>query len=623
MAEYLTPGVYIEEIDGGSKPIEGVGVNTAAFVGYAKSGEFNKPTFVSSWTEFTRIYGDEDAIIAPALAEELGTSPIAVLTAKLAAKPTMNWIQFADREFQRRVRDGKWVKGQAKTWAEFLNNHGLRENRDLTFSPYLPDAYLAYCVKGFFDNGGDRCYIVRVARESDLKPFLNGKKTKAIASQAHALVEGIEVRAKDAGDAANGTTVTVTHKGDDGFLLKVDTPDGQTEIVGTERQPLTIESIKAPVKSKFIEFASVQTETRPAEQTFTLTGGMAASDSKLLPLQLEYEKVEKESLEEIVGDEAKRTGFRGLVQIEDINMISAPDIMAGLVTWEHLGDGVQIENISIADEQREKVYSLQKQMISYCEGMGDRMAILDSLPGLDPDTFRREVINTYNLSADHGQAAIYYPWIRVEDQTLKDPDRTRNKKYYKLIPPSGHVAGVWARVGKERGVHKAPANEPLRSAVSLERDVTHSEQGLLNFDGLNVIRTFPGRGIRIWGARTLATVGNASWKYVNVRRLFNFLEKSMDRGMQWAVFEPNDDDLWARVRRNLSAFLWVQWKEGMLFGATPDEAFYVKCDRETNTTEMIDLGRLYVEIGINPVKPAEFVIVRIGQWDGGAEKAYS
>jgi len=229
----------------------------------------------------------------------------------------------------------------------------------------------------------------------------------------------------------------------------------------------------------------------------------------------------------------------------------------------------------------------------------------------------KETVLSAPFSCDHGQAAVYYPWIKVMDRV------NPQSKQQVFCPPSGHIMGVYARVGVERGVHKAPANESLMGAVALEFDVTKPEQEILNPNGINCIRSFPGTGIRVWGARTLATVGNPSWKYVNVRRLFNYLEKSMERGMQWVVFEPNDHDLWGRVRRNLSAFLFTEWKEGKLFGTVPEEAYYVKCDAETNPQEMIDLGRLYVEIGVNPVKPAEFVIIRIGQWSGGGEKTES
>ncbi|RYG44862.1 phage tail sheath family protein [bacterium] len=295
-------------------------------------------------------------------------------------------------------------------------------------------------------------------------------------------------------------------------------------------------------------------------------------------------------------------------------MIAIPDLMAGLWKRENLGvPGANIEVLQIDERRKREIINVQSMLISYCERMGDRMAILDPIPGLVPQEMKETTLAA-PFSCDHGQAAIYYPWIKVMDRV------NPHSKGTVFCPPSGHIAGVWARVGVERGVHKAPANEALMGAVALEFDVTKGEQEILNPNGINCIRSFPGTGIRVWGARTLATVGNPSWKYVNVRRLFNYLERSMERGMQWVVFEPNDHDLWGRVRRNLSAFLFTEWKEGKLFGTVPEEAFYVKCDAETNPQEMIDLGRLYVEIGVNPVKPAEFVIIRIGQWSGGADR---
>jgi phage tail sheath protein FI len=166
-------------------------------------------------------------------------------------------------------------------------------------------------------------------------------------------------------------------------------------------------------------------------------------------------------------------------------------------------------------------------------------------------------------------------------------------------------------------VHKAPANEVVRGATGLGYAVTKGEQDVLNPIGVNCIRAFPGMGIRVWGARTLSS--NPSWRYINVRRLFNFVEKSIERGTQWVVFEPNEPRLWGRVRRDVTAFLRGVWRDGALFGASPGEAFYVKCDAETNPPDSRDLGRLVVEIGMAPVKPAEFVIFRISQWQPGAE----
>jgi phage tail sheath protein FI len=209
---------------------------------------------------------------------------------------------------------------------------------------------------------------------------------------------------------------------------------------------------------------------------------------------------------------------------------------------------------------------------------------------------------------DSKYAAFYYPWI-----TIIDPVTNVNK----LIPPGGHVAGVYARSDSERGVHKAPANEVLQGAVDLQINLTKGEQDVLNPRGVNCIRAFVGRGIRIWGARTASS--DPSWKYLNVRRLFIFIEKSIDLGTQWVVFEPNDEKLWARVKQTISQFLVGVWKDGALMGTTQDEAFFVKCDRTTMTQDDIDNGRLIILIGVAPVKPAEFVIFRIAQVAKGSQ----
>jgi phage tail sheath protein FI len=179
------------------------------------------------------------------------------------------------------------------------------------------------------------------------------------------------------------------------------------------------------------------------------------------------------------------------------------------------------------------------------------------------------------------------------------------------------MAGIWGRNDDTRGVHKAPANEVVRGAITLETNITKAEHDLLNPIGVNVIRAFPGRGVRVWGARTLSS--DSAWRYINVRRLFNYIEESILLGTQWVVFEPNDMDLWARLRRTVSSFLIRLWRDGALFGATPEQAFFVKCDEETNPPDMVDAGQVTVEIGIAPVKPAEFVVFRLAQFSGGAE----
>jgi phage tail sheath protein FI len=274
-------------------------------------------------------------------------------------------------------------------------------------------------------------------------------------------------------------------------------------------------------------------------------------------------------------------------------MVAVPDLMSAYQrgTIDHEG-----------------VKSVQLALIAHCEQMGDRVAILDPPPGLNAQQVKEWRMD--KAGYDSKYASLYWPWVKVFDPS------TGENTY---VPPSGSMAGIWSRNDDTRGVHKAPANEVVRGAVSVETQITKNEHDLLNPHGINCIRSFPGRGIRVWGARTLSS--DPAWRYLNIRRLFNYLEESIMTGTQWAVFEPNDFALWAKVRRTITAFLVMEWRKGALFGATPSEAFYVKCDGETNTQESIDAGQLICEIGIAPVKPAEFVIFRLSQYSGGAALA--
>jgi phage tail sheath protein FI len=608
MPEYLAPGVFVEEIDSGSKPIEGVGVNTAAFIGYAKSGEFNKPTFISSWSDFVRMYGEDDDVVIPALCNEVGKTPIEHLSAKRASRKGL--LDYAQQTLANARASGN---GKVPSWSDFVKKHNL----SLMQQPFMEGSYLAYAVRGYFDNGGGRAYIVRVARDEDMQLFKADSKPALPepAKNATLAIGPYTVKALEAGAKGNDVSVTIEHADDgDGFSVTIN-GDGKTETFG-DSKPITPSNFKTQIKSKIVEFSTATTvDTRPSAGVFNLLGGMdatTATNLASLPLSGELAKVQ---VEDFVGDEARRSGLGGLTAIDDINMIAIPDLMAGCWRTETLAGGdSSVEVLNMTEKRKQQILDVQSMLISYCERQGDRMCILDPIPGLTPQEMKETTLSA-PYSSDHGQGTIYYPWVKVMDRV--NPQSKRQI----FCPPSGHIAGVWSRVGVERGVHKAPANESLMGVVALEHNVTKGEQEILNPNGINCIRSFPGTGIRVWGARTLATVGNPSWKYVNVRRLFNYLEKSMERGMQWVVFEPNDHDLWGRVRRNLSAFLFTEWKEGKLFGLVPEQAFYVKCDSETNPQEMIDLGRLYVEIGVNPVKPAEFVIIRIGQWTGGGDRS--
>ncbi len=210
-------------------------------------------------------------------------------------------------------------------------------------------------------------------------------------------------------------------------------------------------------------------------------------------------------------------------------------------------------------------------------------------------------------------AGFYFPWIQVFDPATKIQNPAGDG--FQVVPPSGHMAGIYARVDTNRGVHKAPANEAVMGAVGLRYQISKAHQMGLNPQGVNCIRDLNG-SIRVWGARTVGGDLNGEWKYINVRRLFLFLRESIDEGTQWTVFEPNSPALWAKIRRNITAFLTNVWRSGALFGNTPEEAFFVKCDEETNPPEVRDLGQVVTEIGVAVVKPAEFVIFRITQWAG-------
>lgn len=265
----------------------------------------------------------------------------------------------------------------------------------------------------------------------------------------------------------------------------------------------------------------------------------------------------------------KRTGLFALEEITDISIVAAP---------------------GVTDP------ASQDAILSHCERSRFRVAILDA-----PEVVEKG-IDSIPMPRDSQYGTFYFPWVKMYD-TEREEDV--------FAPPSGGIAGVYGRVDDTRGVHKAPANEIYRGATGLKYNLTDGEQELLNPKGINCIRQFEGRGIRVWGARTISS--DPLWKYINVRRLFCMLEKTIQDGTNWVVFEPNTRALWKNIVRNITAFLLRMWKDGALFGDDPEEAFYVRCDDELNPPESIDAGYVVCEIGIAPAKPAEFVIFRVSQ----------
>jgi phage tail sheath protein FI len=511
MPTYLSPGVYVEENDSGTRPIEGVGTAVAAFVGLAERGPLHTPTLVSNWRQFTT-----------------------------------------------------------------------------TFGGFTGDAYLAHAVYGYFLNGGGNCYVVRVGRNDDAEP-LRAELAAKVDDQADPTPK-YEIRANASAPLTEPLEVEIadpTSPDGEDAPSNPDLFDLVVRRAGLEVErhgPLTAGQGKANAvrvvneQSQLIKLTAVS--GAPAVRPLNAKVSLASAPAVPVPLDAS----------DYVGDPADRTGFGGLEAVDHITMVSVPDLMSAYQKgWVDL-DGVK---------------AVQLAMIAHCELMGDRVAILDT----PPDAGSQQVLDWRMRTAgyDSKYAALYWPWVKVADPVTGSTV---------VVPPSGHVAGVWGRNDDTRGVHKAPANEVVRGVVALATDITSREQELLNPEGINCIRSFSGRGIRIWGARTLSS--DPAWRYVSIRRLFNYLEESILNGTMWVVFEPNDEALWAKIRRTIEAFLVNEWRKGALFGLTPDEAFYVKCDRETNPSEGIDAGQVVCEIGVAPVKPAEFVIFQLSQFSGGA-----
>ena len=508
MPEYLAPGVYVEEIERGPKPIEGVATSTAAFLGETERGP-TKPRMVTSYGEYLRLFGDV----------------------------------------------------------------------------FGPDKYLPYAVKAFFDNGGRRAYVARIV----------GNLPAGDTGMSEATLDTFTVRANGPGTASDRIWARVdpgTMKKSDGspvgFRLRVFYWDRPAAGVPFDPiDPVNAATLPKPYLSEDFDDLSIDPNSPsywekrvnngnsslitlvapapvtvlPAAATAALTGG----DDGAGPLTpAHYEGAH--------ADADKRTGLDALLldSYRDVAIVSAPGAAPDIV----------------------------QKVITHCENNRYRFAVIDSPPSVaDPSN-----LDPRSSLDDTKYAAFYYPWIVVSDP------RSGNRI---KVPPSGSVCGIYALTDNTRGVWKAPANETIAGALDLEYDVTHGAQEVLNPKGVNVIRRFPGRGIRVWGARTMSS--DPLWKYVNVRRLFIFLEASIYNSTQGVVFEPNDPKLWARVKQTVTLFLRSQWREGALFGDKEEEAFTVAVGRETMTEDDILNGRLIVEIGIAPVRPAEFVIFRIYQ----------
>ena len=521
MAEYKHPGVFIEEIERGPRPIEGVPTSTAALIGEAERGSIT-PRLVTSYKDYQRWFGDV----------------------------------FGDQKF-------------------------------------LPSS-----ANGFFENGGKRAFVCRLVGSSATTAAADFGDFSIRAAGpglwgTRVMVKISPGTTRDPNGNSVGFRVQLGYWGAgapagdpfaDGALPRPDAEEDFDDLVADETSPdfygrrmpfidlANGEANQGPESSALgvlVRNAGFASTDRPADGLQTLSGG--ADDSAPL------------SVDDFNGlATGGRTVEQGLAALErdsyrDVALVYAPHVSTDIA----------------------------KAVVAHCERLRFRFAVIDA----DKGQGNAGALNPRTALADSSYAAFYYPWLVTADPRTGVQTPT---------PPGGHVLGVYARTDTERGVFKAPANEIVRGALALEYAITDDMQDDLNPKGVNAVRSFPGRGIRVWGARTLTS--NALWKYISVRRLFIFLEHSIYEGTRWVVFEPNDDRLWARVTDTIRLFLRAQWRLGALFGRTEQDAFFITCDRTTMTQDDILNGRLVCEIGVAAVRPAEFVIFRIFQNTAEAQR---
>ncbi|WP_372631664.1 phage tail sheath family protein [Cohnella sp.] len=568
MAEYLSPGVYVEEFESGSKPLDGVSTSTAGFIGLAQRGAVEGlPLLITSPADFQRNFGS------------------------------------------------------------YLSESAFGSYR-----------YLAYAVDQFFTNGGSRCYVMRVA-PSDAQ----------VATNTGSVSEKLSITTKNPGAWGNLVKVVIT-----------DASKAKTQIYEVTDRRYRVKNAggfyagdvvayNAGGETQYNRVVSVQGNV--IELADELSGDVV--DDALLPAKIlstcefslhviyndEVESFEKVSLNpeaptfvEKVAGRSNLVNVRALAlstdatppfetvsgagatgKVEFVLAGGSDGSVDGISAADFIGEdrgpgrrtGIQafIDNdvVSIMAIPGVTDANVQLSLVAHCENLGSRFAILD----IPREKTKVADVMTHRNLFDSSYCALYNPWLSVFDPLDK-----RNI----FVPPSGTIAGIYSRSDTTRGVQKAPANEVLRGVVGLDVQYNKGEQDILNPAGVNLIRSFTGQGIRVWGARTASS--NTLWKYVNVRRLFIFLEESIKGGTNWVVFEPNNEQLWARVQRTIDAFLTRIWRDGALMGSSASEAFYIDIGRSTMTQDDIDNGRLICVIGVAPVKPAEFVVFRITQKTG-------
>ncbi|MGN1120697.1 MAG: phage tail sheath subtilisin-like domain-containing protein [Oscillospiraceae bacterium] len=569
MAEYLSPGVYVEEFDSGSVPMEGVSTSTAGFVGVTEKGPVDgAPVLVTNFADFRRTFGGY-------LTErEFGEYRY------LAYSVNQFFTNGGSRCFIKRVvpANAKYAGNTEDTAAApvviFAKDPGAWGNK-ITVKVAPASKFKTQILELITAENGTK-YRVKNASgfsEGDLIAFTDGS---AYIENVITSIDGDVISLKDAFDGSVVDTNLVPTK----IISTVDANievsyDGQVEKYEfVSLNVATSDFITMKLAKSELIAISVTVPENPVSVYELFTGRKTGDEVVVNLFGGTNGTADALSAADFMGEDkgpGNRTGIQAFIDNGDVSIMAVP--------------GVTDANVQMA-------------LVAHCENMGSRFAILD----IARDTKSvNDIIATRNIF-DTSYAAMYHPWVKVFDPVTKNTA---------AIPPSGSIAGIYARTDNTRGVWKAPANEVVSGCVGLDCNYTTGEQDLLNPKGINLIRSFPGQGIKVWGARTLSS--NGQWKYINVRRLFIFLEESIKANTNWVVFEPNDQVLWLRVKRTIEVFLAGMWRNGAFTGSAESEAFFVDIGPNTMSKDDIDNGRLICVIGVAPVKPAEFVVFRLTQ----------
>jgi uncharacterized protein len=641
MPEYLAPGVYVEETSFRAKSIEGVSTSTAGFVGPARYGPIDGlPELVTSFAEFERVFGGIDRL------EFVGETERAH---NYLAHGVRNFFDNGGRRLyvSRIYRLPVPPEGGSLSGDDLaLVASGGRASATLgssgiTVRARFPGRAGDCRVSFTFRVGGNVLTTDRDRVSGQTFNVLRGVNPDDIvwvADQGSPVASppssGTLFRAERYFDDVLGRSNWRLHPGDQsqtwdlawlqaqgegrdsvhvlsvsvevtfvdrlGNVLRRDTfenlgfePEARRSLgVAFDTDiPTRSQALRTPI---LMEFGGL---TRGADIARRLLNLLAPSigDDILAARDQSFEvaltdgsdgyRPQPEHYEGDDTDVRRKTGLRALEDVPDISIVAAPGYSAGSNT---------------DDAARATAQTVSNALVSHAERMMYRIAVLDSA-----DDQGLAEVRAQRAQLDSSHAALYYPWVRILDPVTDQEI---------VLPPSGFVAGIFARNDVEKGVHKAPANEVVRGALGFEITLNKAQQDVLNPEGINCFRFFEGRGNRLWGARTISS--DPEWKYVNLRRYFAYLERSIERGTQWVVFENNSEPLWANVRRTVEDFLFNEWKQERLMGEKPEQAYFVRCDRTTMTQNDLDNGRLICLIGVAPVRPAEFVIFRIGQWTG-------